>query len=159
MHTYPEGLPLPQREGYGFAPVSPIKRSNKVSGRATQRRLYSSVPTLVSVSWLFDSEEASLFEGFCKWEINWGDFFLCPVKSPRGLQLARVRFTDEFYQGPDLVGIDMWRYTAVLELFEMPVVNEAEYASLLAGMDIGVMNAQLRSLMQRWYTKSWPGAI
>ncbi|MGP5280311.1 hypothetical protein [Pseudomonas helleri] len=53
----------------------------------------------------------------------------------------------------------MWRYTAVLELFEMPVVNEAEYASLLAGMDIGVMNAQLRSLMQRWYTKSWPGAI
>ncbi|WKL52806.1 hypothetical protein Q1W70_25890 [Pseudomonas kielensis] len=52
----------------------------------------------------------------------------------------------------------MWRFTATLELFELPVLNEAELTDLLAGMDISVMNAQLRSLLERWYTKSWPGA-
>ena len=158
MLTYPEGLSLPLREGYGFTPVSPIKRSNKVSGRAVQRRLYKSVPTEANVSWLFTAEQAQLFEGFCKWELGWAAWFLCPIRTPLGLKLTRVRFTDDFYHGPELVGVNMWRYSATVELFEMPVVNEAEYVSLLAGMDIGVMNAQLRSLMQRWYTKSWPGA-
>lgn len=158
MLTYPEGLPLPLRDGYGFTAVSPIRRSNKVSGRAMQRRLYSSVPTTANVSWLFTAEQAQLFEGFCKWGLGWASWFLCPIRAPLGLKLTRVRFTDKFYQGPDLVGVDMWRYTAELELFELPIINEAEYVSLLAGMDIVVMNTQLRNLMQRWYTKSWPGA-
>ncbi|WP_347783708.1 hypothetical protein [Pseudomonas kurunegalensis] len=40
----------------------------------------------------------------------------------------------------------------------LPVVDEAEFTSLLAGMSITVMTAQLRSLLERWYTRSWPGA-
>ena len=123
MLTYPEGLPLPLRDDYGFMPVSPFLRSPKMSGRAVQRRLYSSVPTIVSVSWLFTAPQAQLFEGWCKWEINWVDWFLCPIKSPLGLQLTRARFTD-IYQGPELVGVNMWRYTATLELFEMPLVDK-----------------------------------
>ncbi|MNP84094.1 hypothetical protein D3C76_1832510 [compost metagenome] len=59
---------------------------------------------------------------------------------------------------PELVGVDLWRYTAELELFELPIVDEAEFTSLLAGMSITVMTAQLRALLERWYTKSWPGA-
>ena len=157
MLTYPEGLPLPLRDGYGFMPVSPFLRSPKMSGRAVQRRLYSSVPTIVSVSWLFTPDQAKLFEGWCKWGINWVDWFLCPIKTPLGLQLTRVRFPD-IYQGPELVGINHWRYTATLELFELPIINEAELTDLLAGMDVRVMNAKLRSLLERWYTKSWPGA-
>ncbi|MFG0340946.1 hypothetical protein ACF8FF_23925 [Pseudomonas sp. zjy_13] len=54
---------------------------------------------------------------------------------------------------------DVWRYTATLELFELPIIDEAEFTSLLAGVPIAVMTAQLRDLLERWYTRSWPGAL
>lgn len=157
MLTIPDGVPLPLREGYGFNPVSPIVRTQMASGRTMQRRRFISVPTMVNVSWLMTAEQAQLFEGWCKWAIGYADWFLCPLKSPLGLKPTRARFTD-IYQGPELVGVNMWRYTATLELFELPIISEAELTDLLAGMDVGVMNAQLRNLLQRWYTKSWPGA-
>ena len=157
MLVYPEGLPLPLRDGYSFTPVSPIRRSEKVSGRAVQRRLYTSVPTIVAVSWLCTARQARLFEGWCKWGIGWADWFLCPLKTPLGLNPTRARFTD-IYDGPALVGIDLWRYSATLELFEMPVVSEAELLDLMLEMDLTVMNPQLSALLNRWYTKSWPAS-
>ncbi|MDI3356978.1 hypothetical protein MO767_21885 [Pseudomonas sp. UYIF39] len=157
MLTMPDGIPLPLREGYGFKPTSPIVRSQFVTGRARNRRRYLSVPTEVSVSWLCNAEQAKLFEGWCKWGIGWADWFMCPIRSPLGLVQTKAQFTD-IYDGPKLVGVNLWRYTAVLSLFEMPILNEAELTDLLAGMDVRVMNAGLRGLLQRWYTKSWPGA-
>lgn len=157
MLTMPDGIPLPLRDGYGFKPTSPIVRSPFVSGRARNRRRYRSVPTEVSVSWLCNAEQARLFEGWCKWGIGWADWFMCPIRSPLGLMQTQAQFTD-IYDGPTLVGVNLWRYTAVLSLFEMPVITEAQLTDLLAGMDVGVMNSQLRGLLERWYTKSWPGA-
>ena len=157
MLSFPDDLPLPVGEGYGFKPVSPIVRTPMASGRAMQRRRFLSVPTILPVSWLLTSEEAKLFEGWCKWGIGWADWFLCPIKSPLGLKPTRARFTD-IYEGPEFVADDLWRYTATLELFELPILNEADLTDLLAGMDIAVMSAELRSLLERWYTKSWPGA-
>ena len=157
MLSYPEGLPLPLREGYGFKPASPIVRTQLANGRAIQRRRFRNVPTLVSVSWLLNDEQAKLFEGWCKWGIDYADWFLCPLKTPLGLMPTKAQFTD-IYDGPKLVGVDHWRYTAVLSLFEMPIVTEAELVSLMAGIDIGVMNSRLRGELQRWYTESWPGA-
>lgn len=158
MLSIPNGIPLPLRDGYGFSPISPIQRTPLSSGRARQRRRFLSVPTMVNVSWLCNEEQAKLFEGWAKWGIGYADWFLCPLKSPLGLVPTRARFTD-IYQGPELVGVNHWRYTATLELFELPIISEAELADLIAGMDIGVMNSQLRGLLQRWYTKSWPGAV
>jgi len=63
MIAYPEFLPEPQRDGYGFQPVSPMARSELQSGRARQRRRFTSVPTVASVTWLMDDGEAQLFEG------------------------------------------------------------------------------------------------
>ena len=63
MIAYPEFLPEPQRDGYGFQPVSPMARSELQSGRARQRRRFTSVPTVASVTWLMDDTEAQLFEG------------------------------------------------------------------------------------------------
>jgi hypothetical protein len=82
---------------------------------------------------------------------------MCPIRSPLGLMQTQAQFTD-IYDGPTLVGVNLWRYTAVLSLFEMPVITEAQLTDLLAGMDVGVMNSQLRGLLERWYTKSWLGA-
>ena len=157
MLTYPDNLPLPLREGYGFKPVSPIVRTQLVSGQAIQRVRFKNVPTGVTLSWVLNSEQAKLFMGWFKWGVNYVDWFLCPIKSPMGLVLTKTRFTD-IYRGPDLFGVDHWRFSVTAELFEIPIVNEAEFVSLLAGMDITVMNSRLRSELQSWYTKSWPGA-
>ena len=157
MLTYPEGLPLPEREGYGFTQISPVAGTKMVTGRSRRRRIWRSTPARVTVSWLMDGPEAEMFMGWFEHAINAVDWFLCPIKIPRGLELTKSQFTD-IYQGPVLVGVDMWRFTAVIELFKLPIISEAELTDLLAGMDIGVMNAQLRSLLERWYTKSWPGA-
>lgn len=157
MLSLPDGLPLPVGDDYGFKPVSPIVRTTMASGRAMQRRRFGSVPTLLPVTWLLSSEEARLFEGWCKWGIGWIDWFLCPIKTPLGLNPTRARFTD-IYEGPKFVGDGLWRYTATLELYELPVVDESELMDLLVGMPLPAMNAALRVLLERWYSKSWPGA-
>jgi hypothetical protein len=113
---------------------------------------------MVSVTWLCTAEQARLFEGWVKWGIGYADWFLCPLLTPLGLSPTRARFTD-IYTGPELVGVNMWQYTATLELFELPIISESEFADLLAGMDLSVMNASLLALLKRWYTKSWPGAV
>ncbi len=75
-----------------------------------------------------------------------------------GLTPTKVRFTD-IYSGPELVGVNHWRFSVPAELFEIPIVDEAEFLSLLAGLDVTVMNAELREKLNAWYTKNWPGAF
>ena len=157
MLTMPDGIPLPLRDGYGFTPTDPIARTPFLTGRARNRRRYRSVPTEVAVTWLCNAKQARLFEGWCKWGIGWADWFMCPLRTPLGLMPTQAQFTG-IYKGPELVGVDHWKYTAVLSLFEMPIISESELTDMMAGMDLGVMNALLRGELKRWYTKSWPGA-
>ena len=123
MIAYPEFLPEPQRDGYGFQPVSPIARSELQSGRARQRRRFTSVPTVASVTWLMDDGEAQLFEGWFEHILLSGSlWFQCPLKTPLGMDEHRARFVD-IYEGPVLVGESFWRFTAKLELFKRPILD------------------------------------
>ena len=123
MIAYPEFLPEPQRDGYGFQPVSPMARSELQSGRARQRRRFTSVPTVASVTWLMDDTEAQLFEGWFEYILLSGSlWFQCPLKTPLGMDEHRARFVD-IYEGPILVGESFWRFTAKLELFKRPILD------------------------------------
>ena len=123
MIAYPEFLPEPQRDGYGFQPVSPMARSELQSGRARQRRRFTSVPTVASVTWLMDDGEAQLFEGWFEHILLSGSlWFQCPLKTPMGMDEHRARFVD-IYEGPILVGESFWRFTAKLELFKRPILD------------------------------------
>ena len=123
MIAYPEFLPEPQRDGYGFQPVSPMARSELQSGRARQRRRFTSVPTVASVTWLMDDGEAQLFEGWFEHILQSGSlWFQCPLKTPLGMDEHRARFVD-IYEGPVLVGESFWRFTAKLELFKRPILD------------------------------------
>ena len=123
MIAYPEFLPEPQRDGYGFQPVSPMARSELQSGRARQRRRFTSVPTVASVTWLMDDGEAQLFEGWFEHILQSGSlWFQCPLKTPLGMDEHRARFVD-IYEGPVLVGESLWRFTAKLELFKRPILD------------------------------------
>ncbi|MFV3291295.1 hypothetical protein ACNFBR_21465 [Pseudomonas sp. NY11955] len=109
------------------------------------------------MSWLLTDKQAQLFEGWYRWGINAVDWFLCPIKSPMGLKMTKAQFVD-IYTGPALVSGRLWRYTAELELFDLPVPDEATFMELLLGMPLPQMNAAISTELIRWYTKSWPGA-
>lgn len=157
MLPIPDGLPLPLQEGYAFSPVSPVSSTQMITGRSLRRRIYRSTPTRVSVTWLLTDKQAQLFEGWYRWGVNAVDWFLCPIKSPMGLKMTKAQFVD-IYTGPALVSGRLWRYTAELELFDLPVPDEATFLELLLGMPVPQMNAAISAELQRWYTKSWPGA-
>lgn len=123
MIQYPEGLPYPQRSGYGFTPVSPLLRTGLQSGRARQRRQYSSTPDYADVTWRMSATQSQLFRAW--WEevlVSGSAWFECPLKTDQGLMTYKARFVD-IYQGPDLVGVDHWDYRAQLELFERPILR------------------------------------
>ncbi|MEE4464966.1 hypothetical protein V2S84_23080 [Azotobacter chroococcum] len=123
MIQYPDYLPVPLRDSYGFEAVSPMVRSDLQSGRARQRRRYTSVPTMASVSWLMTDLQARMFEAwFEEVLISGSEWFEMPLKTPLGgLQNFACRFTD-IYRGPTLVGVSLWRFTAELELRERPIL-------------------------------------
>lgn len=124
MIEYPDGLSFPLRDGYGFQPVSPIARTKMVSGRARVRRRFTSVPTILKVSWLFDSGQAQIFEAWFEYALKSGTlWFGCPIQSPRGFERLRARFVD-IYEGPVLFGVNHWRFSAELEVFERPLIGE-----------------------------------
>lgn len=126
MIKFPEALPCAIREGYGMNTVSPLLRTEMQSGRARQRRRFSSTPTMVTVQWTMSDTQAQLFEAWYRDAISDGaDWFEAPLKTPEspfGVRYYVARFTD-IYDGPNLIAKSHWRYTAELELRERPVIK------------------------------------
>lgn len=125
MIQWPENLPCALREGYNLRTVSPLARTEMQSGRARQRRKFTSVPTMASVSWLMNDVQARFFESW--WEgvlVSGSEWFEVPLRTPIGIRTYIARFTD-VYQGPTLTGQGHWRITAELELRDRPIIDGA----------------------------------
>lgn len=148
---FPSQLPTPQRANYGLRPVATFARTTMASGRAKQRQIFTSVPSLVPVTWLFTEPQAQIFEAWFKYEISDGvDWFNSKLKSPIGLKDYECRFA-EMYRGPELVGLNHWRYTARLEIVERPTITENWY---LYGLDY-VNNSSIFDVAMN---QKWPAA-
>lgn len=148
MLVYPEGLPTPQREGYGFDPVSPMTSTKLVTGRSIRRRSFVSTPTDVPVTWLFTAAEAQLFEGWFEHVLLSGTLpFECPLLTPLGFENYRANFVD-IYSGPVLVGEDFWKFTAQLRLFKRPLVDK----DLVVEIPDYIIDADIfdRAMNQKW---------
>ena len=148
MLVYPEDLPTPQREGYGFDPVSPMTSTKLVTGRSIQRRAFVSTPTEVPVTWLFTAAEAQLFEGWFEHVLLSGTLpFECPLLTPLGFENYRANFVD-IYSGPVLVGEDFWKFTAQLRLFKRPLVDK----ELVIEVPDYIIDADIfdRAMNQKW---------
>lgn len=133
MPSFPTELPLALQAGYALQHVPPFVRTEMQSGRARQRRSFTSVPSMVQVSWIFETDgEAQLFEGWFRDDLgakdgaNWFDM---PLQTPLGTFNYDCRFA-EMYQGPTLVGGDMWQISARLEIRERPILPP-DWATLL----------------------------
>lgn len=126
---YPEGLPRGLHSGRKYELVSPLMRSTLVSGRARQRRKFTSVPEAARIGWLFSGVQGQAFEAWWRDQLKDGAlWFECPLQTPMGYGLYTCRFTDA-YSGPSRVGPDLWSYSAELELKEraVPPSGEGEF--------------------------------
>lgn len=122
MIQYPAYLPLPLQEGYGLSTVDPMRATPMVTGRTRYRIRHSYVPTEVRVSFNFSEGEAGLFEAWYVRSINNGlEWFEIQLQTPAGFRAYQAHFKG-IYQGPDLTQITRWRYSAVLELKERPII-------------------------------------
>lgn len=119
---YPEGLPAPLKASNAYTPVSPLLRTPMESGRARQRRKFSSVPTMNNVEWYMNDTQAAAFELWFKENLKDGtEWFNMRRASPLGFTYLLCRFTD-IYDGPSRIGVNRWRYSATLEMWERPIV-------------------------------------
>jgi hypothetical protein len=123
--SYPAGLPPPLVSGFGLQHVSPMTRTPLTSGRARQRREYTSVPSDVrGAVFLLSNKQCMLFEAWFKEVLIDGtEYFDCPMRLPTGRATYKSRFTN-IYAGPDLVSPNLWRITAPLEIEERPLFME-----------------------------------
>jgi hypothetical protein len=121
--NYPTQLLMPIQDGYSVQHVSPLLRTQMQSGRARQRRIFTSVPSMVSVSFFFQSAgEAQLFEGFFQHTLKDGaEWFNMPLKTPMGSKNYECRFTDIY--GPIEPQNDYWRTSAQLEIRERETIT------------------------------------
>lgn len=151
--TYPEGLPLGLHSGRSYQLISPLQRSELDSGRARQRRRFTSVPEGASVSWLFTGVQARAFIAW--WRdalIDGSQWFEMPLDHPGlGLTDYTCRFTD-VYKGPARVGADWWSITAELELRERaaPPIGYGDFPEYI--IDASIFDIAMNSL---WPLNPW----
>lgn len=105
---YPEGLPCPLREGYEFTPVNNIVRTDMQSGRARQRVDFPSTPDTISLRFIFDSPQASLFQAWAEQIVGAG-WFEIELLTPLGFETEEVRFM-ETPVGGQLTGKFSWMF-------------------------------------------------
>jgi hypothetical protein len=123
MIDFPNSLPCALRDNYDIQHESPFVRSKLDSGRARQRRTFTSVPSSAQVSWIMTAGQCALFEVWFKSAIHDGaDWFNVTLKTPIGLKLYKARFS-EMYRGPTLIGVNHWSIRAQLELYERPIAD------------------------------------
>lgn len=138
MIRYPEGLPVGLHSGSSYQLQDQMVRTPLVSGRARQRRAFTSVPQGRRISWLFNDVQGQAFEAWWRDQlidgVNW---FECPLDSPLGYRLYICRFTG-VYSGPSRVGPDLWSYSGELELREraVPPAGTGEFPEYILHADI-----------------------
>lgn len=147
---WPEGLPFALRENHSLQAVRPFVRTQLESGRARQRRKFTSVPTMTSAEFIFTSGQAAAFEAWFRDVLKDGtEWFGIVRKTPLGRVRVVCRFTD-MYDGPNLFAVSLWRYTCPLELWERPLlpVGYGEFPGFFTQADI----------LDRAVNQEWPEA-
>ena len=147
---WPQGLPCVLREGHTTRHASPLLRTGMASGRARQRRKFTSVPSVHTCAWLMTQVQAQAFEAWFAEVLSDGaQWFNMPLRTPMGTGKLLCRFTD-IYEGPDLVGRNHWRISAQIEVWARPLLPPGW--GLLPELVIG------SSIIDVAVNKEWPEA-
>ena len=147
LAVWPEQLPLPEQSGYAIQHVSPLQRTEMVSGRARQRRVYTSVPSMVAVQFFCTELQAQVFELFFRFGITDGaDWFMCTLKTPLGLMPYECRFNG-IYEGPVLTSFNKWTFSGTLEIRERQTLSSDELFDIQGIFDSEIFDITIN---QKW---------
>lgn len=147
LAVYPSQLPMPDLPGYQLQPVSPFRRVDLASGRARQRRLFTSVPTMVQMTITMTNPQFQLFEGWFRWVIaDGGDWFMGWAKTSMGVQRYEMRFADMYQPAP--VSTWEWQISATMEIRERQTIS-----ALDTQFPDEIVNSHL---FDRTINESWP---
>ena len=145
--SWPTQLPLPEQSGYAIQHVNPLQRTQMVSGRARQRRVYTSVPSNVAVQWFLTEQQAQLFEAFFRFVITDGaDWFMCTLKTPLGLMPYECRFNG-IYEGPVLTSFNKWTFSGTIEIKERNTITSNELLDPQGVIDSDIFDITMN---QKW---------
>ena len=148
LAEYPSGLPLPLLLSGYTQHVSPLMRTQMASGRARQRRRFTSVPSMQRVTWRMNQVQAQLFEAWFRHTLTDGaDWFSCRLHTPLGAKEYECRFTD-IYDGPKRLGFTAYEFSAELELRERQTLDKAwvAFPSYILG----------QSIIDKAINREWP---
>ena len=130
MITFPHHLPYPTTEGYSIKPDEAIVRTDMEAGPARQRRRYTQTPSKISVRWVMNREQFSLFEAWYKYHAKEGaEWFLITLLGGLGLLKQEARFTKQF-EAKLLNGL-LWEISSELEIRDRPTLSEGALGILL----------------------------
>lgn len=126
--AYPDGLPLPLRDGYGLDKVNRIRTTAMDNGRAVQRWEFDDAPEFPSVSWIFSEPQSRLFNAWTN-QVAKAGWFTVRLLTDMGFDDVTARFA-ETPKRAELVGKYLWRWTATLEI-EFEQMMPPEWAELM----------------------------
>lgn len=123
--TWPTQLPAPNLDGYGLQNGEAMQRSELSSGRARQRRRFTSVPTVATVSWVMTQPQSQLFEAWYKYTLKDGaEWFEGKARTALGYGDYEMRFTG-MYAGPVPFAFSDFRFEAQVEIRERQTLGES----------------------------------
>ncbi|MFS8174975.1 hypothetical protein [Vreelandella titanicae] len=124
MPVYPPQLPPPD-DGFDAQHVDPILRTPLGNGKTRSERLMGTVPTNLTVSYLFELAEFQLFEGWYRWVLHDGILpFRGPMKTSLGIQPALEMKITEMYSARSNRGL--WVVTAPVQILKRQTISEVE---------------------------------
>jgi len=140
LPQFPDWLPPPVQDGYGFEPVSPLISTDLQGGGTIQRRRYRSTPTNGNLTWTyFNDLQAQAFMAWVQEIIKDGQlWFEINLKTPEGYFPYKCQFR-EMYEGPTLMGAKYWSFSVPVRLYRRPVISGGwamYYPEALRYMDI-----------------------
>ena len=127
---FPKNLPYPTVESYSVQPNEAIVRTDMESGPARQRRRYTQTPSKISVRWIMNREQFSLFEAWYKYHAKEGaEWFYITLLGGLGLLEQEARFTKQFEA--KLLNGYLWEITSELEIRDRSTLSEGALNILL----------------------------
>jgi hypothetical protein len=149
--VFPVTLPQPRANGYGIAPKAAYVSTDMDSGRARNRRRFTTSPSNVTVTWWFTLAQFATFEGFIEYELNGGGKpFQVTLLNGMGINPMIAKFVNDPPYQASLGDNRVWFYvTAILQVKKLPVVPRDEYDVLVAysEQDIIAMSDPLHNLI------------
>jgi hypothetical protein len=124
LPKFPDWLPRPLQDGYGFEPVSPLISTNMQGGGTIQRRRYRSTPTNGTLTWGYlNDKEANFLMAWVQDVIKDGQlWFEIDLKTPEG-DFAYACQLRDMYQGPTLMDAVFWGFSVPVRLKRRPVIS------------------------------------